>query len=66
MKNGVCVQYWFLSNHYRSIPDPVSGSSFPAIILMKVVLPVPFSPNMTRISESENCPASTSKLRGEK
>ena len=44
-------------------PDSSSGSSFPAIILMKVVLPVPFSPNNTRISESENWPASTSKLQ---
>ncbi|KAI8870544.1 hypothetical protein GQ42DRAFT_122144 [Ramicandelaber brevisporus] len=36
-----------------------SGFSLPASSLMKVVLPVPFSPNMTMISESVNSPAST-------
>mmetsp|Transcript_44486 Transcript_44486/g.144411 ORF Transcript_44486/g.144411 Transcript_44486/m.144411 type:complete len:208 (-) Transcript_44486:1200-1823(-) len=36
-----------------------SGARCPANILMKVVLPVPFSPSMTRISEPEKEPAST-------
>lgn len=35
----------------------------PANILMKVVLPVPFSPSMTRISLSVNEPSSTSNLK---
>ena len=38
---------------------PLSGVSLPANIRMKVVLPVPFSPIITIISESENCPCST-------
>jgi len=35
----------------------------PASILMKVVLPVPFCPSMTMISESVNSPASTLSLK---
>ena len=35
----------------------------PASILMKVVLPVPFSPSITRISLSVKDPSSTSSLK---
>ena len=41
----------------QTIPFP-SGANLPASILINVVLPVPFSPNMTMISESVNCPPS--------
>jgi len=41
-------------------PESSSGLSIPASMRMKVVLPVPFSPSMTKISESVNSPASTS------
>jgi len=48
---------------------PFSSSSDrrrPANILMKVVLPVPFSPNITTISESRNEPALTCSLHTHK
>ncbi|KEQ72016.1 hypothetical protein M436DRAFT_49945 [Aureobasidium namibiae CBS 147.97] len=42
-----------------------SGFSAPASILQKVVFPVPFSPIMTRISESVNSPGSIFSLKPE-
>ncbi|ELU16174.1 hypothetical protein CAPTEDRAFT_97664 [Capitella teleta] len=42
---------------------PSSGCRRPASILMNVVFPVPFSPNMTMISESVNSPASMDNLK---
>ncbi|RKP17646.1 hypothetical protein ROZALSC1DRAFT_16140, partial [Rozella allomycis CSF55] len=41
---------------------PSSGCPIPASILIKVVFPVPFSPNITTISESEKDPDSISSL----
>ena len=44
-------------------PCEGSGLSRPASIRMKVVLPMPFSPSSTMISESEKEPASTSSVK---
>ena len=43
----------------QSRPVHPPGLSMPASMRMKVVLPVPFSPSITMISESVNSPAST-------
>lgn len=50
-------------NHDHGIPDESSGARRPANIRMKVVFPVPFSPNMTMISESLNSPAIMSRWK---
>ena len=49
----------------KSLLDEV-GLVIPANILMKVVLPVPFSPNITTISESVKSPLSIASLNGPK
>ena len=49
----------------KSLLDEV-GLVIPASILMKVVLPVPFSPNITTISESVKSPLSIASLNGPK
>mmetsp|Transcript_4730 Transcript_4730/g.14616 ORF Transcript_4730/g.14616 Transcript_4730/m.14616 type:complete len:194 (-) Transcript_4730:945-1526(-) len=54
-----CGLYDTLSSGTRV---PSSASSIPASIRMKVVLPVPFWPRSTRISESENLPGLISSL----
>ena len=51
--NIVIMRLWW------SYLPPSSGVSLPANILIKVVFPVPFSPNITTISESVNWPFST-------
>ena len=61
-KEGFIDLYLRLTVVVLSLPVPESGSSFPAIIRIYVVFPVPFSPSNTRISESENSPRSTSRL----
>lgn len=49
---------------FKSLIPPSSVCNFPANILINVVFPVPFSPNITIISESVNwpCPIWSSKF----